>query len=88
MLNYLFCHRIKPFTGATTAQVTPLELTTKLMNAAIEKGAKLLYGAVEGIDIVEGKIKGVKISGDNQILPTKMSCRGGFENKRFEMITQ
>ena len=64
-MNFLLCHRIVLCAGATTAQVTPLELTTKLMNAAIERGAKLLHGAVEGIDIVEGKIKGVKISGDN-----------------------
>ena len=30
-----------------TAQVTPLELTNKLMNAAIAKGAKLEIGTVE-----------------------------------------
>jgi len=30
-----------------TAQVTPLELTTKLMEAAISKGAKVEIGAVE-----------------------------------------
>lgn len=51
------------FTGASTAQVTPLELTTKLMDAAIERGARLVHGTVEGIDIVDGKVAGVKISG-------------------------
>ena len=49
--------------GATTAQVTPLELTNKMMNAAIEKGAKLIFGAVEGIDISEGKVTGVRVTG-------------------------
>jgi hypothetical protein len=49
--------------GATTAQVTPLELTTKLMDAAIKMGTKLVMGAVEGIDIVEGKVVGVRIAG-------------------------
>jgi hypothetical protein len=43
--------------------VTPLELTTKLMDAAIKKGTKLVIGAVEGIDIVEGKVVGVRIAG-------------------------
>lgn len=54
------------FKGATTAQVTPLELTTKLMEAAIKKGTKLVMGAVEGIDIVEGKVVGVRITGTLQ----------------------
>lgn len=54
--------------GATTAQVTPLELTTKLMDAAIKKGTKLVMGAVEGIDIVEGKVVGVRITGTNIFL--------------------
>ena len=49
--------------GATTAQVTPLELTNKMMDAAIEKGSKLIYGAVEGVDIIEGKITGVRVKG-------------------------
>ena len=43
--------------------MTPLELTTKLMDAAIKKGTKLVMGAVEGIDIVEGKVVGVRIAG-------------------------
>ena len=43
--------------------MTPLELTNKLMTAAIERGARLLHGAVEGVDIIEGKVTGVKIAG-------------------------
>jgi hypothetical protein len=42
---------------------TVLELTTKLMDAAIKMGTKLVMGAVEGIDIVEGKVVGVRIAG-------------------------
>lgn len=49
--------------GATTAQVTPLELTNKMMDAAIEKGSKLIFGAVEGVDIIEGKVTGVRVTG-------------------------
>lgn len=52
------------FTGTNTAQVTPLELTTKLMDAAISKGVTLVHGTVEGIDIVDGKVTGVRITGE------------------------
>lgn len=48
--------------------MTPLELTTKLMDAAVKKGTKLVMGAVEGIDIVEGKVVGVRIAGMNIFL--------------------
>jgi len=33
-----------------TAQVTPLELTTKLMQAAVDKGATVVTGEVEGVE--------------------------------------
>ena len=36
--------------GGQTAQVTPLELTTKLMDAAVANGATLRRGVVDGID--------------------------------------
>jgi hypothetical protein len=49
--------------------VTPLELTNKLMDAAILKGAKLLHGAVEGVNIVDGKITGVRIAGIINLYP-------------------
>ena len=52
--------------------MTPLELTNKLMEAAIEKGAKLLYGVVDGIEITDGKVAGVKIAGTTVIF--RMSC--------------
>lgn len=47
--------------------MTPLELTNKMMNAAIEKGAKLIFGAVEGVDIIEGKVTGVRVTGKQLI---------------------
>lgn len=63
----IYCGIISKCTGATTAQVTPLELTNKMMNAAIEKGSKLIFGAVEGVDIVEGKVTGVRVTGKQLI---------------------
>jgi hypothetical protein len=47
--------------------VTPLELTNKMMNAAIEKGSKLIFGAVEGVDIIEGKVTVVRVTGKQLI---------------------
>lgn len=35
-----------------------------MMDAAIEKGSKLIFGAVEGVDIVEGKVTGVRVTGN------------------------
>jgi hypothetical protein len=63
----MYCGIISKRTGATTAQVTPLELTNKMMNAAIEKGSKLIFGAVEGVDIIEGKVTGVRVTGKQLI---------------------
>ena len=37
-----------------------------MMDAAIEKGAKLILGAVDGIDITEGKVTGVRVKGVRQ----------------------
>lgn len=54
--------------GASTAQVTPLELTQKLMKAAVELGTKYVQGTVEGIDIKEGKVSSVRIKGEEKPL--------------------
>lgn len=64
---WIYCGINYERTGATTAQVTPLELTNKMMNAAIEKGAELIFGAVEGVDIIEGKVTGVRVTGKQLI---------------------
>lgn len=51
-----------------TAQVTPLELTLKLMSAAEAKGANVIIETVEGIVIESGAIRGVKIKGKPDLL--------------------
>lgn len=44
-----------------TAQVTPLELTTKLMNAAIEKGAEVIIDVANGVEMQDDKVIGVRL---------------------------
>lgn len=51
-----------PMEGAT-AQVTPLELTSKLIEAAKSKGADVLFETVEGLLIERGEVKGVRLKG-------------------------
>jgi len=55
-----------------TAQVTPKEITTKLMEHACQKGAQLVIGVVDGIQTVpkdEGfSVSGVKLA-DGTVLP-------------------
>lgn len=50
-----------------TAQVTPLELTNKLIDASVAKGARFVRGTVDGIDIEEGQVKGVRIKGQDAV---------------------
>lgn len=56
-----------------TAQVTPLELTTKLMDAAVAAGARVQIGAVQGIATEDAgeqrKVTGVIVDGET--IPTK-----------------
>ena len=58
-------------------QVTPLELTTKLMDAAIRGGATLVKGRVEGVRLEGGsRLTGLVV--DGQTLPAdKVGAWGG-----------
>jgi glycine/D-amino acid oxidase-like deaminating enzyme len=71
--------------GASTAQVTPLELTQKLMKAAVENGAKYVQGTVEGINIEEGKVISVRIKGEDPILADQViMCLGPWSGVMAE----
>ena len=48
-----------------TAQVSPKEYTTSVMNAAVQNGARLVIGRVEGLATEEGE-GGTQASGDIQ----------------------
>jgi glycine/D-amino acid oxidase-like deaminating enzyme len=50
-----------------TAQVTPLELTNKLIEASVQKGARFVKGTVNGVDVEAGKVKAVKLKGQDSI---------------------
>jgi len=50
-----------------TAQVTSMELTSRLMEEAVAGGAELQIGRVEGLVIEEGKVKGVRVQGRDTI---------------------
>ncbi|MDX1433036.1 MAG: FAD-dependent oxidoreductase, partial [Gammaproteobacteria bacterium] len=56
---------------ATTAQVQPERFTHALMNAARERGASLVIGRVEGIDIDPraSRVRGVRV--DGEVLPAE-----------------
>lgn len=50
--------------GPDTAQVTPLEVTTRLMDAAIANGAEVRSGVVDGVDVdSSGAIFAVRVDG-------------------------
>ena len=53
-------------TTATTAQVTPMEFTRVLIEAAVEHGASLVTGVVEGLDLGggDGAVQGVLVDGE------------------------
>ena len=48
-----------------TAQTTPYELTTKMMNFAVERGSEVVIGKVEGVKMTEeeGVVNGVVVDG-------------------------
>ena len=59
--------------GQSTAQVNPYELTTKLLDFAIQSGyAELMIGNAQGVMIENGKISGVKVNGS--IIPCSKLC--------------
>jgi glycine/D-amino acid oxidase-like deaminating enzyme len=53
-------------TPATTAQVHPERFTKTLLEAACTRGAQLLMGCVEGVEVSHGRVGGVRV--DGQIL--------------------
>src|SRR5215472_15894520 len=71
-LAWLDSHRI-PYavlgTPATTAQVHPARFTRTLLHAALERGAKLQIGCVDGLEVSQGQVRGVRV--DGQLLPTE-----------------
>lgn len=52
-------------TPDTTAQVHPAQFTRTLLQAAQARGARLLLGCVEGLDVVEGSVRGVRVDGQS-----------------------
>src|SRR5215510_10922636 len=46
-------------TPATTAQVHPARFTQTLLDAAMQRGAKLHIGCVEGLEVSQGQVRGV-----------------------------
>ena len=48
---------------SATAQVTPLELTRALMDAALAGGATLRTGTVTGVDTAQGAVTAVRVDG-------------------------
>ncbi len=54
-------------TPETTAQVHPARFTQTLLQQVCGRGAKLVIGAVEGVDVANGRVRGVRVGGD--ILP-------------------
>ena len=55
-------------TPATTAQVHPARFTQTLLDAALERGAQLRIGCVDGLEVSQGQVRGVRV--DGQLLPT------------------
>src|SRR5262247_1635925 len=56
-------------TPATTAQVHPAKFTHALLQAALERGAQLRMGCVDGLEISQGQVCGVRV--DGQLLPAE-----------------
>ena len=46
---------------ADAAQVTPLELTTKLVDAAITRGTEVIIDSVDGVMIEDNEVKGIHL---------------------------
>jgi glycine/D-amino acid oxidase-like deaminating enzyme len=64
------------FLRVAQAQVTPKELTTKLMDAAIANGARLLIGTVAGVTVDEsGQASAVQLDGGKVRTDARNLCR-------------
>jgi glycine/D-amino acid oxidase-like deaminating enzyme len=65
------------FMDSATAQVTPLELTQKLVDAAVSNGAVLIKGTVNGVPIEGNRVVGVSLEG-GEVIPadTVVICAG------------
>jgi glycine/D-amino acid oxidase-like deaminating enzyme len=55
--------------GGDTAQVTPSELTGKMMDAAVAMGVKRTIADVTGVAVESGKVVGVKTRGNDDVTP-------------------
>ena len=51
-------------TPSTTAQVHPAQFTQTLLQQARDRGARLVIGCVEGIDVANGCVQGVRVDGE------------------------
>jgi glycine/D-amino acid oxidase-like deaminating enzyme len=70
---------------SATAQVTPLELTQKLLAAAVAGGAEYMKGIVDGIKIEDNVVKGVSVSGEGIIAADKVViCAGPWSGVMAE----
>ena len=56
-------------TPATTAQVHPARFTHALLQAALARGAQLRIGCVDGLEVSQGQVRGVRV--DGQLLPAE-----------------
>ena len=57
-------------TPATTAQVHPARFTQALLHAARARGTALRLGCVQGLEVGQGQVRGVRV--DGQLLPADM----------------
>jgi glycine/D-amino acid oxidase-like deaminating enzyme len=57
-------------TPATTAQVHPARFTQTLLQAALACGAQLRIGCVDGLEVSQGQVRGVRV--DGQLLPAEI----------------
>jgi glycine/D-amino acid oxidase-like deaminating enzyme len=57
-------------TPATTAQVHPDRFTHAMLQAALERGARLHMGFVDGLEVSQGQVRGVRV--DGQIVPAEV----------------
>jgi glycine/D-amino acid oxidase-like deaminating enzyme len=70
---------------SATAQVTPMELTQKLLDVAIAAGAEYRVGIVDGVSIIDGKVKGVSLKGEGLVPADKVIiCAGPWSGVMAE----
>ena len=77
-----------------TAQVTPLEFTTTIMNAALDRGAMYKTGTVEGIELADGaggqQVTGVKVDGAviscSKVVVAYFKCRTVLCSSRIYFV--